>query len=88
MTRSNTSKLEPFDLEIERTFHRLQNLVETKVLPKKECIEMEETPAHGTRVGAGASIGARLEQPVQRSLMDYAQPSLTGTTLCIRRGTV
>ena len=47
---------------------------------------MEDTPLAAIRVGAGTRL--RLGQSVQRSLMDYAQPSLTGTASCIRRLTV
>ena len=47
MTRSSSSQLEPFDPEIERTFHHLWNLIETRVYPKKEKKEMDETLALG-----------------------------------------
>ena len=47
MIRSSSSQLEPFDPEIERTFHRLRNLVEAKISPKKERQDMEEPPALG-----------------------------------------
>ena len=47
MTRNNTSTLEPFDLEIERTLRTLRNLVEEKVSPKKERPTMEETRVLG-----------------------------------------
>ena len=47
MTKSSSSQLEPFDPEIERTFHRLRNLVEARVSPKKERQEMDETLALG-----------------------------------------
>ena len=46
---------------------------------------MEKTLAHRAAIGARASLGARLEQLAPRSLMDYAQPSLTSTPSCIRR---
>ena len=62
MTRSSTSKLEPCDLEIERTFRKQRNFVEARVSPKKERQEMDETPAIGAanvvRVGNEAAIGA------------------------------
>ena len=45
MTRSSTSKLEPFNPEIKRTFHKLRNLIEEKLSPKSQLMEMEETPA-------------------------------------------
>ena len=50
MTRNNSSTLEPFDLEIERTFRRLRNLVEEKVSPKKERLTMEETRVLGLQI--------------------------------------
>ena len=68
MTRSNTSKLEPFDLEIESN---LRNLVETKLSPKNEAKETMENQAGVAEAN--------------RSLMDYALPLLTRTTLSIRR---
>ena len=52
MTKSSTSKLEHFHLEIERTFHRLRNLVESRASPQKQRQEIEETPAHGAAIGA------------------------------------
>ena len=79
------SKLEPFDPKIERTFHRLQNVVETRASRQKQKQEMEETLAHEAVIGAGAGLGARLEQPAPRSLIDYAQPSLIRTSSCIRK---
>ena len=42
MTRSSTSTLEPVDPEIERTFRRLRNLVETRLSPNRQRQEMEE----------------------------------------------
>ena len=60
MTRSSTSILEPFDLEIERTFRRLRNLVEARVSPKIERLEMEETPFRGAANIAGAGNGAAI----------------------------
>ena len=55
MTRNNTSTLEPFDLEIERTLRRLRNLVKKKVSPKKERPTIEETRVLGAAniVGTG-----------------------------------
>ena len=47
MTKSNSSQLEPFDPKIERTFRCLWNLVETRITPKKEKQEMDETLALG-----------------------------------------
>ena len=59
MTRSSSSQLEPFDLEIERTFCRLRNLVEVRVSPKEERQEMDEILAIGAanvaRVGNEAA---------------------------------
>ena len=46
MTKSNTSKLEPFDPKIERTFHNLRNLVESKISPKIEGKEIKEEMAN------------------------------------------
>ena len=54
MTKNNTSKLEPFDIEIEKTFRKLHNLLRDKLSPRKQQIKMEETP---TPVGAGV-VGA------------------------------
>ena len=60
--QSSLSQLEPFDLEIERTFHCLRNLVEARISPKKEKQEMDETPALGAAnvagVGNEAAVGA------------------------------
>ena len=61
MTRNSMSNLEPFDLEIEKTFRCLQNIVETKASSQKQKKKMEETPAYGAAIGIGAGIGARLE---------------------------
>ena len=88
MIKSSTSKLESFDPEIERTFRRLRDLVESKASPQKQRQEMEESPAHRAAIGAGVGIRAKVEQPAPRSLMDYAQPSLTGTASYIRRPSV
>ena len=92
MTRNNTSTLEPFDPEIERTLRRLRNLVEEKVSPKKERPTMEETRLLGIAniagAGNGATIGAvRVENP-RRTLMEYAQPSIEGIGSCIRKPAV
>ena len=80
MTRSSTSTLEPFDHEIEKTFRRLRNLVEARVSRKRERPIMEKTPVIG-RAGSGAA-GV---QNKRRTLIEYAQPSIDGTTLCIRK---
>ena len=94
MTRSNTSNLEPFDLEIERTFRSLRKLVKEKIATvKEEPMERQDganAPAGagiGARngVGAGVGVGAGAIQNAPRTLMDYAQPSLSGTESCIRR---
>ena len=96
MTRNNPSTLEPFDPEIEKTLRRLRNLVEKKVLPKKERPTMEETRVLGAAniagAGNGAAVGAAagavgVENP-RRTLMEYAQPSLEGTASCIRKAPV
>ena len=58
MTRNNSSTLESFDLEIERTLRRLHNLVEEKVSPKKEGPTMEETRVLGVANITGAGNGA------------------------------
>ena len=58
MTRNNTSTLEPYDPEIERTLRKLRNLVEKKVSPKKERPTMEETQVLGAVNIAGAGNGA------------------------------
>ena len=82
MTRSSTSKLEPFDPEIERTFHKLRNLVEEKLSPKNQLVEMKETPA---TIGPVGAVG--VENP-RRTLMEYAQLLIEGTALCIRKPVV
>ena len=92
MTRNNTSTLEPFDPEIERTLRRLCNLVEEKVSPKKERPTMEETQVLGAAniasVGNGAAVGAEGVENPRRTLMEYAQPSIEGTASCIRKHAV
>ena len=92
MARSNTSKLEPFDPEIERTLRRLRNLVEKKVSPKKERLTMDETRVLGAANIAGAGNGAIIGDAARvavgaagavnhrRTLMEYAQPSIEGTS--------
>ena len=76
MTRNNTSTLEPFDPEIERTLRRLCNLVEKKVSPKKERPTMEETRVLGAAniagAGNGAVVGAAGVENPRRTLMEYA----------------
>ena len=89
MTRNNTSTLEPFDPEIERTLRRLRNLVEKKVSPKKERPTMEETrvlkAANNAGVGNGVVVGATEVENPKRTLMEYAQPSIERTASCIRK---
>ena len=73
MTRKNTSTLEPFHLEIERTLRRLRNLVEEKVSPKKERPTMEETRVLGAAniagAGNGAVVGAAVVENPRSTLM-------------------
>ena len=83
MTRKSTSKLEPFDPEIERTFHKLRNLVEEKLSPKNQLVGMEEIPVPVGPVGAG--VGAVVAENPRRTLMEYAQPLIDGTASCIRK---
>ena len=97
MIRNNTSTLEPFDPEIERTLRRLRNLVKEKVSPKKESPIMEETRVLGAvnipGAGNGAVVGAAAGVVVEaagggnhkRILMEYAQHFIEGTTSCIRK---
>ena len=89
MTRSSTSTLEPFDLEIERTFRRLRNLVKARVSPKRERPVMEEIPVPGAanmaEAGNWATVGAASVQNEMRILMEYAQPSIDGNASCIRK---
>ena len=94
MTRSSTSKLEPIDPEIERTFRSLRKLVQDKIVTiKEEPMErqLRDDALAGVGNGAGERVGARNEvgagaiQNAPRTLMDYAQPSLSGTESCIRR---
>ena len=81
MTRSNTSNLEFFDPEIERTFCSLHKLIKEKITTvKEESMERQE----GANASAGAGIGARncvgigvgiragAIQNAPRTLMDYA----------------
>ena len=92
MTRSSLSQLELFDPEIERTFHRLRNLVKERVSPKRERPVMEETPVIGVAdmagAGNGAVVGETRVQNERRILMEYAQPSIDGTASCIRKPAV
>ena len=99
MTRSNTSNLEPFDSEIERTFRSLRKLVKEKIATvKEELMERQEgvvAPAgagirvgNGVGVGAGVGVGTGAIQNAPRTLMDYAQPSLSRTKSYIRRPTI
>ena len=89
MTRSSSSQLELFDLQIERTFRHLRNLVEERVSPKREKPIMEEIPVIGATnmvgAGNGAAVGATRVQNNIRTLMEYAQPSIDGTASCIRK---
>ena len=87
MTRSNISKLKPIDPEIERTFCSLRKLVKDKIdtvkvepMQEQHGINAQAGAAIrvGVRVGAGEGVRARVVQNVQRSLMDYVQPSLSG----------
>ena len=77
MTRNKSSTLEPFDLEIDRTFRRLRNLVEEKVSPKKERPTMEETRVFGAAniasAGNGAAVRAAGVENPRRTLMEYTQ---------------
>ena len=92
MTRSNSSQLESFDPEIERTFRGPRNLAEARVSPKRERQEMDETPTLGVanieRVGNETTAGAAGAQNNRRTLMEYAQPSIEGTVSCIRKPAV
>ena len=89
MTRSSSSQLEPFDFEIERTFHRMRNLVAARISPKKERQEIEEPPALGAtnvaKVGNEAAARATGAPNHRRTLMEYAQPSIDGIASCIRK---
>ena len=58
MIKNNTSKLEPFDLEIERTFHKLRNLVGEKLSSRKQHSKMEDTLAPVCVVGARVAARA------------------------------
>ena len=89
MTRSSTSTLELFDLEIERTFRRQRNLVEARFSPKRERPVIEETPVLGAanmkEAGNGAAVRATRVQNERKTLIKYAQPSIGGTASCIRK---
>ena len=55
MTRSSTSNLELFDLEIERTFGSLRKLVKEKIATvKEESMEMQEGANAPTDAGIKA----------------------------------
>ena len=96
MTRSSTSNLELFDLEIERTFRSLRKLVKEKIATvKEESMERQgvNVPAGagigtGNGVGVGVGIGAGAIQNAPRTFMDYAQPSLLGTECHTRPGEI
>ena len=85
MIRSSTNKLEHIDLYIERTFHKLRNLVGKKLSPKNQLVKMEETLAP---IGVGVGAGAIGEENTRRTLMGYAQSSINGIASCIRKPTV
>ena len=74
MTRSSISISEPIDLEIERTFRRLRDLVEARVSPKRERPIMEEIPilvvANMEGASNGAAVGAAGVQNNRRTLME------------------
>ena len=50
MTRRNTSKLKPFDPEIERSFHQLRNFVEIKLSHENEGKESMANLEQGAEV--------------------------------------
>ena len=83
MTRSSTSKIESFDPEIERTFHKLRNIVGKILSPRNQLVKMEKTPAP-----VGVAVGAAWVENSRRTLMEYAQPSINGTASCIRKSVV
>ena len=85
MTRSSTSKLEPFNPKVERTFHKLRNLVGEKLSLRNQSVKMEETP---TLIGAGTAVGVIGAENPKRTLMKYVQPSIDGTTSSIRKPVV
>ena len=83
MTRSNTSNLEPFDSEIERTFRSLRKLVKKKIATvKEELMERQEgvvalvgvriRVGNGVGAGVGVGVGAGAIQNAPKTLMDYA----------------
>ena len=97
MTRSNTSDLEPFDPEIERTFHSLRKLVKEKIATVKEESMERQDGANAQAgagigavngIGAGMGVGAGAIQNAPRILMDYTQPSLSRIESCIRKSTI
>ena len=87
MTINNTSKVELFDPEIEKTFHKLRNLVGEKLSLRNQSVKMEEKPAP---VGAGvkASVGAAGAENPRSTLMENAQTSIDGTASYIRKPAV
>ena len=97
MTRSSTPNLEPFDSEIERSFLSFRKLVKENIVTVKEELMERQDGANastgagigaGNGVGAGVGVGAGAIQNAPRTLMDYAQPSLSRTESCIRRPTI
>ena len=56
MTKISTS-IRAFYSEIERTFHKLRNLIGKKLSPRKQQNKMEDTLPHVRAVGVGATTG-------------------------------
>ena len=71
-------------------------MVEEKVSPKKERAIMKKTrvlgaaniAGAGNGAAGGAAVGAAGVENPRRTLMEYAQPSIKGTTSCIRKPAV
>ena len=97
MTRSSTSNLELFALEIEKPFRYLRKLVKEKIVIVKEELMKGQARVNalagagigvGNGVGVGMGVGVEAIEDAPRTLMDYAQPSLSGTKSCIIRPTI
>ena len=83
MTRSHNQELVEFDPEIDRTYHRnsrrrCQGEEHQEVELKRANLPQENTMAHDGN-GHGNGNGR------QRTMGDYARPSLSGTESCIAR---
>nr|KYP42920.1 hypothetical protein KK1_035669 [Cajanus cajan] len=86
MTRSNPSFLLSFDLEIDRTFHRL---IREHIIPSLDS----DTDSHSHSVGVASEIDSSQPEnmceqlyngPRERTLREMAAPNFTYESLCIQ----